>query len=199
MSSQPPNQNLTLLLQSAAAGDHHAAAQLLPLVYDELRRLAAARLARTPPGNTLQPTALVHEAYLRLTADNPDTDPHWQGRRHFFGAAAQAMRDILVEQTRRKRSLKRGGDRARIDLAHAEPAFEEPAEDLLALHEALQRLEALDPRKAEIVMLRYFAGLSQPETSDLLNLSERTIEREWRFIKAWLRNAMTGEPTEPLP
>ncbi|MGD9693514.1 MAG: ECF-type sigma factor [Phycisphaerales bacterium] len=197
MSPEPPNPKLTLLLQSAAAGDQHASAQLLPLVYDELRRLAAARLARTPPGNTLQPTALVHEAYLRLTSDN--TDPHWQGRRHFFGAAAQAMRDILVEQTRRKRSLKRGGDRARTDLSHAEPAFEEPVEDLLALHEALRRLEALDPRKAEIVMLRYFAGLTQSETADLLNLSERTIEREWRFIKAWLRAAMTGDATEPSP
>ena len=148
---------------------------------------------KRPPGNTLQPTALVHEAYLRLVGDG---DPGWNSRNHFFGAAAQAMRDILVDQARRKGSLKRGGDRARspIGLADIESPVFEPQEDILALNEALKKLEADDPRKGEIVMLRYFAGLSPAETAAALGLSERTIEREWRYIKVYLRRELDANP-----
>ena len=179
---------LTLILQAAAAGDRSAAERVLPLVYDELRRLAAARLGRLPAGQTLEPTALVHEAYLKLVGRG---DPGWQGRAHFFGAAARAMRDILVDQARRKAALKRGGAGQRCELA-PELAQIEPPEDLLAVHEALQRLETEDPRKGEIVMLRYFAGLSAAETAAALDVSERTIEREWRYIKAWLRRQLAA-------
>ncbi len=193
-----PGTDVTQMLQAAASGDSNAATQLLPLLYDELHRLAQDRMRKTPPGNTLQPTALVHEAYLRLIGSG---DPGWNGRHHFFGAAARAMRDILVEQARRRASLKRGGDRKKLSLADEsapdlEPVFEEPKEDLLALDEALRRLEADDPRKGEIVMLRYFAGLSPAETAAALDVSERTIEREWRYIKVWLRRQLgAGDET----
>ena len=178
-------------------GDRAASDALLPLVYDELRRLARARLAVTPPGNTLQPTALVHEAYIRLVGE---ADPGWNSRAHFFGAAALAMRDILVEQVRRKSRLKRGGDRERVqaDEKHPEFAieFDDPEIDLLALDAALKDLEKLDERKSQIVMLRYFAGLTAAQTAEALGLTERTIERDWKFIKAWLRTHMTGAAAE---
>lgn len=182
MGAGPPA-DVTVILQAAANGDSRAAAELLPLVYHELRRLAQARLGKTPPGNTLQPTALVHEAYLRLIGTN---DPGWQNRGHFFGAAAVAMRQILVDQARRKASLKHGGDRQRQDADLNEPTFDGPKEDVLALDEALRRLEAEDPRKGQIVNLRYFAGLTAEETAAALGVSLGTVEREWRYIKRWL-------------
>ena len=174
---------MTLILRAAAGGDRSAAAELLPLVYDELRRLAQSRLGRTPPGNTLQPTALVHEAYLRLLGDG---DPGWEGRGHFFGAAARAMRDILVEQARRKAAAKHGGGLQRLDLDQVEFAGGDGAEGVLQLDGALRRLEAQDPSRAEIVMLRCFAGLTEAETAAALGVTDRTIRREWRYIKAWM-------------
>jgi RNA polymerase sigma factor (TIGR02999 family) len=181
---------LTVLLQAAGRGDPRAAGELLPLVYDELRRLAQAYLAKTPPGNTLQATALVHEAYLRLVGSN---DPGWQGRRHFFGAAAQSMRNILVDQARRKMAAKRGGGQRRLDLEDHAPAIEPPSRDILALHEALERLERSDPRKAELVMLHHFAGLTMPETAEAMGLSLSTAEREWRFTRALLYSQIAGD------
>ncbi len=174
---------VTQMLRAAGDGDPKAAADLLPLVYSELRKLARAKMAKTPPGNTLQPTALVHEAYLRLIGSD---EVSFTNRGHFFGAAAQAMRQILVEQARRKGSKKRGGDRQRLDVADIEPAIETPSEDLLAIDEALKRLEQANPRQGKIVMLRYFAGLTNEETAAALDISVRTVEGEWRFIRAFL-------------
>ena len=145
------------------------------------------RMARLPPGSTLQATALVHEAYLRLVGEDK---PSWNSRGHFFGAAAQAMRQILVDQARRKGSLKRGGDRRRIDLEVAEPAVVPPSVSILALDEALERLERDDPRKARIVMLRYFAGLTTKETAAALDVSVPTVEREWRFARTLLHTQL---------
>lgn len=176
-------QPVTLMLQAASRGDEKAAAELLPLVYTELRRLAKSWMAKTPPGQTLQPTALVHEAYLRLLGGE---DPGWESRRHFFFAVSRAMRDILVEQARRKASLKRGGGRRRVQSEDELPAFEEPVEDMLALDEALKCLEQDDPRKHRIVMLRFFAGLTAQETAGVMDLSLRTVVREWRYIRAKL-------------
>jgi RNA polymerase sigma factor (TIGR02999 family) len=178
-----PDQAITRILQAAQAGDPQAAAELLPLLYDELRKLARARMSKTPPGQTLQPTALVHEAYLRLVGKS---DPKWQGRGHFFAAAAQSMRDILVEQARRKASLKRGGDRKRLDVEEVTPVIQPPTDDVLALNEAVRRLEADDPRKGQIVNLRFFAGLTNEETAAALDVSVGTIKREWQYIKRWL-------------
>jgi RNA polymerase sigma factor (TIGR02999 family) len=180
---------LTQVLNAAADGDSAAAAQVLPLLYDELHRLARARLARTPPGQTLQPTALVHEAYVKLVQHG---DPGWRGRQHFFAAAAAAMRQILVDRARRKASVKHGGG-AKRTAEEPEIALEQPREDILALHEALTKLENEDPRKAQLVMLRYFAGLSPEETAEATNVSLRTIEREWRYCKAWLRREMRAD------
>lgn len=174
---------VTQMLRAASDGDPQAAADLLPLVYSELRKLARARMAKTPPGNTLQPTALVHEAYLRLIGGD---NPSWNSRGHFFAAAAQAMRQILVEQARRKFTLKRGGNRKRIPLDEVDPAIEPPPEDVLALNEGLTHLEKVDPRKGKIVMLRYFAGLTTEETAAALSISVPTVEREWRFARAFL-------------
>lgn len=187
-----PNGTVTQMLRAAGAGDARAAAELLPLVYSELHKLAQARMAKTPPGNTLQPTALVHEAYLRLIGRE---DPGWSNRGHFFAAAAQAMRQILVEQARRKASVKHGGGRKRVDLELAEPFVEPPAEDLVALDEALKRLEQADPRKGKIVMLRYFAGLTNEETAAALDVSVPTIEREWRFIRTFLYTLLSDPET----
>jgi len=184
---KPTHNAITRALEIAGEGDVRAADSLLPLVYEELRRLARARLARETPGSTLQPTALVHEAYLRVVGDD---DPGWDNRRHFFGAAAQAMRRILLDQARRKAQLKHGGADARADFDCADVAIEPPADNLLEIDEALQKLEAADPRKREIVNIRYFAGLSNEDTAATLGLSVGTIEREWRFIRVWLRREL---------
>jgi RNA polymerase sigma factor (TIGR02999 family) len=159
------------------------AAELLPAVYAELRRLASALTARLPPGQTLQSTALVHEAYLKMVRDH---DPGWEGKRHFFGAAAQAMREILVDQARRKASVKHGGHGQRVELVDGLALIEPPADDVLALDEAIHGLQAEEPRLAEIVMLRYYTGLSVEETAAVVGRSERTVKREWRQARAWL-------------
>jgi RNA polymerase sigma factor (TIGR02999 family) len=159
------------------------AAELLPELYVELRRLAAALTTRLPPGQTLQPTALVHEAYLRLVGHR---DPGWEGRRHFFGAAAQAMREILIEQARRKGSRKRGGGARRVELSEDLVLIEPPADDLLALDEAIAQLQVERPHLAEVVQLRYYTGLSVEETADVVGRSVSTVTREWRFARAWL-------------
>jgi RNA polymerase sigma factor (TIGR02999 family) len=159
------------------------AAVLLPVLYGELRRLAAAWTARLPSGQTLQPTALVHEAYLRLVRDK---DPGWKDRRHFFGAAAQAMRDILIDQVRQKASFKHGGKAKRIELVEGLAWIEPPSNDLLALDEAIQQLQGEDPRLAEIVRLRYYTGLSAVETAEVIGVSVSTLKRDWRCARAWL-------------
>jgi RNA polymerase sigma factor (TIGR02999 family) len=169
------------------ASETRATPELLAAVYDELRHLAAAMTRRLPPGQTLQPTALVHEAYLKLVRD-PSAD--WQGRRHFFGAAAQAMREVLVDQARRKASLKRGGESQRVQLTESVALIEPPAEDLLAVDEAIQQLQAEEPRLAELVLLRFYAGLSVEETAEALGRSVSTITREWRQARAWLAAKM---------
>jgi RNA polymerase sigma factor (TIGR02999 family) len=170
-------------LAAAARGEKQAAADLLPLVYAELRALARRRMVRLAPGQTLQPTALVNEAYLRVVGDS---DPGWDGRGHFFAAAARAMRHILVEQVRRKASLKRGGDRKRIEFDDSSLPIAPPADDLLAIDEALKRLETDDPRKARIVDLRYFAGFTAEETAAALGLSVGTVKRDWQYVRRWL-------------
>ena len=179
---------------NGAAPEVQPAAELLPVVYEELRRLAAALAGRLPPGQTLQPTALVHEAYLRLVGEQ---DPGWHGRRHFFGAAARAMRDILVEQARRKGAHKHGGDARRIELTEGLAIIEPPSDDLLAVDEAIQKLQAEKPHLAEIAMLRYFAGLSVDETAAVLGMSASTLAREWRFARAWLVRQLGDAPVGP--
>jgi RNA polymerase sigma factor (TIGR02999 family) len=171
--------------------DAARAADLLPEVYDELRRLAAALTQQLRPGQTLQATALVHEAYLRLVGER---DPGWQGRRHFFGAAARAMRQILIDQARRKASHKHGGKGRRVELAEGMAYVEPPADDLLALDEAIGKLQAHKPHLAEIVMLRYYTGLSVEETAGVLGESVRTVHRDWRHARTWLALEM-GEDT----
>lgn len=187
--SADSDKSVTRVLRAAAAGDPGAAHELLPLVYEELRRLARARLKHLPPGQTLDPTALVHEAYLRVVGDD---DPGWDGRRHFFAAAARSMRDILVEQARRKAAQKHGGDRHRVPIEHAEPAIAPPSEDVLAVDEAVRRLEQYDARKGQVVNLRYFARLTTAETAKALGVSIGTIEREWRYIRAWLQRELAS-------
>jgi RNA polymerase sigma factor (TIGR02999 family) len=169
-----------------------AAADLLPALYAELRRLASALTSQRGPGQTLTPTALVHEAYLRLVKDQ---DPGWQGKRHFFGAAAQAMREILIEQARRKASLKRGGGGQRVELVEGLAVIEPPAEDVLALDEAIQKLQREDARLAEIVMLRYYTGLSVEETAAVVGVSVSTLTRDWRYARAWLAGALGEAPS----
>lgn len=199
------NANLTVLLNAAGEGDSRAASELLPVVYDELRRLASQRMAHEPAGLTLQATALVHEAYLRLIKD---ADVRWNGRNHFFAAAAIAMRRILVERARAVAGPKRGGGRKRIDLDAADaagagnggggggaggPESPEAVVDWLALDEALAGLEKEDPRLAEVVMLRFFAGLSVEKAAEVLGISDRQVKREWAVARAWLYEKMTGE------
>ena len=192
--------DVTHILSAIEQGDPHAAEQLLPLVYDELRKLAAQRLAQEKPGQTLQATALVHEAYLRLVrprtsgeSERP-ADRAWDSRGHFFAAAAEAMRRILVDQARRKRSGKRGGDRHRVELDAsllAEPD-DQAADDLLALDEALKEFERLEPLKARLVQLRYFAGLSIEEAARTLGISPATAKRHWVFARSWLYGKLHG-------
>jgi RNA polymerase sigma factor (TIGR02999 family) len=176
-------EDVTELLRAVQAGDAAAADRLLAVVYEQLHQLARARMAHLPPGQTLQPTALVHEAYLRLT---DKSDVSWESRQHFFFTAARAMRDILVEQARRKAGPARGGGRHRRELDEACGVIEPPAENILAVHEALEDLEKQDPVKAQIVLLRYFCGLTTAETAEILGLAERTLDRQWRYVRAWL-------------
>jgi RNA polymerase sigma factor (TIGR02999 family) len=182
--------DVTQLLEAASRGDGRAAADLLPLVYDELRKLAAVRLAAERPGQTLQATALVHEAYLRLVGQTPDRP--WNGRGHFFGAAAEAMRRILVETARRKGRHKRGGGRTRVDLDD-QAAAGEPGDDLLALDAALAGLAAADPQAAELVKLRYFAGLTGAQAAEALGVAPRTADFIWAYAKAWLLRTIEGD------
>jgi RNA polymerase sigma factor (TIGR02999 family) len=189
---------VTRILSAVAQGDPHAASQLLPLVYDELRRLAAVRLAQLTPGQTLQPTALVHEAYLRLVGDpegEASAEQHWDNRGHFFAAAAEAMRRILVENARRKGRQKHGGGLIRHDLDTAAEQGTEPqvCEDLVALDEALTRLAVTDAQAARLVELRYFAGLSIPEAAQTLGVSPRTADRLWAFARVWLLREVGGD------
>jgi RNA polymerase sigma factor (TIGR02999 family) len=183
----PLMNDVTRVLSAMEQGDPHAAEQLLPLVYEELRRLAAQKLAQEGPGQTLQATALVHEAYLRVV--HADKIQHWDSRRHFFAAAAEAMRRILIDQARHKHSAKRGGTRKRVPLDEVPPLLApegEPVEDLIALDEALQQLEAEDPIKAQLVKLRYFTGTSLEETARILGISVATAKRHWIYARSWL-------------
>ena len=179
----------TQILSAIERGDPHAAEQLLPLVYDELRKLAAQRLGRENPGQTLQATALVHEAYVRLV-DGYERQ-HWNSRGHFFAAAAEAMRRILIEQARHKASAKAGGKLERRDLSEIEPALPGPQLDMLALDEALEQLEKVDPRAAAVVKLRYFAGLTTQEAASTLGVSLATAENDWAYAKCYLRLQLT--------
>jgi RNA polymerase sigma factor (TIGR02999 family) len=189
--SSPRAGDVTLILACIEQGQPKAAEQLLPIVYDELRRLATTRMAQEQPGQTLQATALVHEAYIRLV----DTKKvqHWNSRGHFFAAAAEAMRRILVEQARRKAGAEAGGGRQRLDMSHLDPATHEPMLDLLVLHEALDALAAKDPRKAELVKLRFFAGLTQEQAAQVLGVSIRTVYDDWAYAKSWLYAAMSEQ------
>jgi RNA polymerase sigma factor (TIGR02999 family) len=180
--------DVTQLIEACQRGNRQAAAELLPLVYDELRKLAAARMAAENPGQTLSATALVHEAYLRLVGDQ-----HFDGRRHFFAAAAEAMRRILVESARRKRRIKRGGDRQQVDLDSKVLVVPEPDERLIALDEALDRFAAVAPQKAELLKLRTFGGLSLDEAAKVLEIAPSTADRWWAYARAWLRLAVSEE------
>ena len=184
------NGDVTQLLQAIEAGDDQAPEQLYHLVYDELRRLAQDKMARESGLQTLQPTALVHEAYLRMMGGEPDAG--WDNRRHFFAAAAETMRRLLVEAARRRSRLKRGGHLQRDDFEESQIVSKPPHEDLLALDEALARLEAEEPAKAELVKLRYFAGLSIEESAAALGISRATAARYWTYAKAWLFDSLTG-------
>jgi RNA polymerase sigma factor (TIGR02999 family) len=183
--------DVTQVLAAIEKGDPAAASQLLPLVYDELRRLAAQKLVNEAVGQTLQPTALVHEAYLRLVGSNSEGE--WDSRGHFFAAAAEAMRRILVENARRRRSLKRGGDRKRLDIDEVQPAVSAPDDDLLALDAALTKLAAKDAVKADLVKLRFYGGCTGEEAAFLLGISTSTADRYWTFARAWLQREISGE------
>jgi RNA polymerase sigma factor (TIGR02999 family) len=186
--------DVSQLLCAIEQGDPKAASQLLPLVYEELRQLASQKLAQEKPGQTLQTTALVHEAYLRLVGKN-ESDP-WDNRRHFFAAAAEAMRRILVENARRKRRQKHGGGRKRRDFDDVQPSSREPREDLLAVDEALTKLAQTDPTSAKLVELRFFAGLTSAEAAQALGISARTADRYWAYARAWLYREIQGEDIE---
>lgn len=190
MSNAPAH--VTQILNAAMRGDRSATASLLALLYDELRQLARARLGALPPGNTLQPTALVNEACVRLLG----SDANWNSRGHFFAAAGTAMRQILVDQARRKYAQKRGGGAHRTVADEAELAISPPSDDVLAVHEALERLEQEDPHKARIVTLRYFCGLTMEETAAALGMSLSSLEREWRFIRTLLYTRLSENPTD---
>jgi RNA polymerase sigma factor (TIGR02999 family) len=191
--------DVTRILAALKAGDPQAAERLLPLVYDELRRLAARRLAGEGPGHTLQPTALVHEAYLKLVGADPQQP--WNGRVHFFAAAAEAMRRILIDHARRKHRARRGGGKKRVELGDMDDIAmvteRGQADELLALDEALTQLAVADPRRAELVRLRYFAGLTLEQAAELLGISRATADRHWAFARAWLYDAMTRGQENP--
>jgi RNA polymerase sigma factor (TIGR02999 family) len=209
--SETGQKDVTVLLSAIADGDSRASSDLLPIVYEQLRRLARSQMAREKPGMTLQPTALVHEAYMRLVGD---ADVKWNSRGHFFGAAAQAMRRILVENARSRHQIKRGGNRERIELtessAGADPAAADPAHqaaagaevdgvDQVALDEALKTLESIDERKVRVVMLRYYAGLSVEETAAALDVSPATVKNDWAYAKAWLFNHIKNQTLSTPP
>lgn len=183
--------DVTVLIERLEQGDGRAVDELLPLVYEELRCLAASRLAREEAGQTLQPTALVHEAWLRLVGPgDPAVRPEWNGRAHFFGAAAEAMRRILVERARKKGGLRHGGAQQRVDFESATFAVDDPDEMVLELNDALERL-AVEFREAEVVKLRYFAGMEHAETARVLGVAEITVRRHWKFARAWLHKELT--------
>ena len=183
-------ESIPQIIEAVASGEKEAAEDLLPLLYKELRQLAVARMAKLPPGNTLQPTALVHDAYLRLVGDQ---DPGWDGRGHFFASAAQAMRQLLVEQARRKSARRHGGGQERLDIDAGEIGVDLRIGEILAVDQAIDRLRASDPRKEDIVVHRYFAGLSREETAAVIGVSVRTIDREWRSIVARLHRDLRGD------
>lgn len=186
--------DVTRILSQINDGDPEAAEQLLPLVYDELRHLAAVEMAQEKPGQTLQATALVHEAYIRLV--DQAVPQRWESRRHFFAAAAEAMRRILVDRARHKHSLRGGGEFQRVDLSDIEPALEESQLDLIALNAALEKLERCHPRKAELVKLRFFAGLTKHQAADALGIHASTADLDWAYAKAWLRAEMAAAGPE---
>jgi len=181
---------VTQILNAIEQGQTQATDELLPLVYEELRSLAAQRLSQELPGQTLQATALVHEAYLRLLGPEVQT---WKSRGHFFGAAAEAMRRILVDNARRKQRLKRGGNHQRVDMDDVQLGAEGPSEDMIALDEALSKLAEMDKAKAELVKLRYFAGLTVDQAAEALGFSKTTAKEHWRFARAWLFRQMTDD------
>jgi len=185
---------VTRILSAIDQGDPHAAEQLLPLVYDELRKLAALKMAQEAPGQTLQATGLVHEAYLRLV--DAEKALHWNSRGHFFAAAAEAMRRILIDRAREKLALKRGGDRTRVPLEEVDPPSGTQPEDLLALDEALEQLTRLDPTAGQLVKVRYFAGLSVEQAAATLNVSTATAYRHWTFARAWLHSQVANRPAD---
>ncbi len=187
------SESVTKLLNGAAGGDAESSRELLGLIYDELHVLARARLGQSAPGTMLQPTDLVHEAYLRLFRERVPLAARWNSRAHFFSAAAQAMRNIMVEQARRKASLKRGGGCKRVDVDKVELAIAPPADDVLALDELLTQLECSEPRKAKLVLLHCFSGLTLQESAAAMDLSLSTVEREWRFTRALLRSKLEDE------
>jgi RNA polymerase sigma factor (TIGR02999 family) len=179
----PESEQVTQILDAAGAGDPQATEKLLPLLYDELRKLAAQKMAHEAPGQTLQPTALVHEAWLRLVGSGHE---HWNSRGHFFGAAAEAMRRILVERARRKARVRHGGQLERVDLDHVTVAAQDNDDTVLAIHEALEKLAAQSSQKAEVVKLRYFAGMEHAEIAAALGVSEPTVRRHWAYARSWL-------------
>jgi RNA polymerase sigma factor (TIGR02999 family) len=180
--------DVTRILNAIERGEAKATDELLPILYEELRLLAAQRLAKESPGQTLQATALVHEVYLRLLGDEGQT---WQSRGHFFAAAAEAMRRILIENARRKQRVKRGGDRERVDLPNAEPATDGPCDDLIALDEAIEKLARIDKVKADLVKLRFFAGLTGEQAAEALGISHNTADRYWAYVRSWLHLEIT--------
>ena len=183
--------DVTRILSQIESGDPSAAEQLLPLVYDELRKLAAVRLAQEKPGQTLQATALVHDAYIRLV--DVEKAQHWNSRGHFFSAAAEAMRRVLVENARKKHALIRGGDRKKLDLNLVEPTALRVSEDVMALNDALEKLERKDQVKAELIKLRYFAGLTVEQSAEIVGISPATAHRYWNYARAWLHQEITGK------
>ncbi len=182
--------DVTRILSQIEQGDPRAAEKLLPLVYDELRKLAAAKLAHEKPGQTLQATALVHEAYLRLVADG--SSQQWNSRGHFFGAAAEAMRRILVEAARRKKRVKHGSQERRVDLSEVRIGLDSPPDELLAIDENLETLAAADPQAAQVVKLHCFAGLTVEQAAELMGISARTAYRDWAYARGWLFRALEG-------